>query len=181
MQNSYYKINQSSRNKSGRKKLLLLGLLLLTILLATASYFWVDSRSGNSPQDTNAIPDASKTPGAPGDTGRSESKNPDSAESTQPPASITTNASLAITENSSSDSGVRIAAIANGIVPTRCIFAFSSPDSRPVVKEIDATGQSCGPLNIGAVEFDKIGEWYINITAYNSQERVVTDGKTTVR
>lgn len=175
MRKTHFNISQSNASKRRGSKFLMSALILAVLLIGAAGYFWVNSRSNDEPKSTDDIRDTSKQPGAEGDTGNTESKITESAVA-QPPDSIDSTASLEIIEKSSGANGVRVTARATGITPARCQFSFSSPESRPVVKETAAKGVTCGPLEIAAVEFDKIGEWNISVTAYNSEQRVVAEG-----
>lgn len=181
MRQTYFNINQQNKPKRSKSKLLIFGLALVVILVGTGGYLWVSSRSKAVTQDTVAIPDTSKKPGAEGDTEKSQGKQSDQTTITNPPETVSSSASMTITETTSNTSGVRVASVVAGFAPTRCIFSFNSPDSRPVVKETDATGQSCGPLEVRSVEFDKIGEWDISITAYSLAQRVVAEGRVSVQ
>ena len=77
------------------------------------------------------------------------------------------------------------AAVENASSAGSCTVTFSSPNDKPVVKEVDASMKDgvalCGPLNISSLEFSYLGEWQVTLRYYLNDEQAVATGKITIR
>lgn len=53
----------------------------------------------------------------------------------------------------------------------RCVFTFTNPEDRPVVREVNGDGQTCS-LSVPSVEFARLGIWGLNIAYFREQAKV---------
>ncbi len=168
-----YKVSNSNKTKS--KKTLII-VLVIIILASVGGYFYFKKEQQNNSVKDNAQTSSAKTDIInqdknttidPSDPSKPTDKVSDTT-SDQVPVSTTT--SIKIT--SVSQSGGRVVAVAEttGESSGKCVFSFTTPDDKPVVKEVTATNNKC-EVNIPEVEFTKIGSWSLNVSYYAGDKK----------
>ena len=176
-----------STKRSSRKKLYLI--IISVIILGAAIGFWWysnaqqkdnvsenkgremnksknkkdSSTKNNSSKDKNTP--SSPQPGLPGNS------------TSTPPSQVPPAANLSVTINDFAQANRMVQA--NAVIegsPGRgtCVFTFSTPDAKPVVRQLASAGsdgpQTCS-VSISEVEFTKTGAWRLNVTFYVNNSR----------
>lgn len=62
----------------------------------------------------------------------------------------------------------------------RCVFEFTSKDSKPVTQEVVSTNTQC-VSNIPEVRFDKLGDWNLRITFYSQSTKTEVSQNVTIK
>lgn len=56
-----------------------------------------------------------------------------------------------------------------------CTFSFSAPESRPVVRRVNRSGNpAVCSSSIPEVEFDRLGTWNVDVTFYTSDNKITS-------
>lgn len=167
-----------SKKSSPHKTVVLVISILLLFAIAAGIYYWFAIRGNN----TTIVDKNSDDP-----TISSAKKSGGKVSATKPGGSNTTSdqvpvdESLAIgTINFTQQNGtVSASAQINGSGQEgTCVFSFTSTDSRPVVKE--SKGTTTCSINASENEFDKIGEWELEVTFYSQDNKTSGGRKVTI-
>jgi hypothetical protein len=161
--------SQKSKNLSPKLVALAIGLLLVILGVA---YLWY--QASNKPQtETQQTP--SDTAGNNGPTKQDIANGDNPVTSTPQNVPQQTGITVGITKLEQSNGSVVIAGAVTGDEGGKCVATFSTPEDRPVIKEVAATkngGQTvCGPITINEVEFSYLGNWQAKLTYYTSDNK----------
>lgn len=99
---------------------------------------------------------------------------------TQTTEQVPTNASATVVISSISQSNGQVSTSATTSGDGSCVFLFTSPDSRPVSRQVNVSGKTCSTV-IAETEFDKIGPWQLTVTYYSGGEKVNATQDVTIR
>lgn len=175
--------NYSNQNK--RKTLTVIVLVIIILIGAVTGFYFMFKKDVSD--DINDSSDKEYTIQQYTDETskfNSDAKNNDkltNEQTTTIPDKTDESAKLSISDISSDENSVTITANAINIMPTRCSFTFTSSDSRPVVRDVPAQSQTCGPITVSYLDFDKPGSWTVSITAYNPGSRTTTQDTVEVK
>mgnify|MGYP006929490667 CR=1 FL=1 len=183
MKRTSFKLNQPLK-RSRKKPLIVLG-VLFAILLGIGC--WALYKYTREPV---ADPNASDTTIITAkDEVESKPDNPSvddgiSSNSTSEQISQNPNLSLSITDFNQSGGMVRSSASISGTTsPGNCVFTYTTTDSRPVVEQVSSTSQAGSQIcsaTISEVQFDKVGNWGLNVTFFQNNSKVSATRQVTV-
>lgn len=175
--NSKLKIN-SSRPKS---KLILVACLVVAIALTVGWYFYTNrnkSENNNGQQDSAQTDTAKNLVENESDT--TDPKQNDNSENVDAPIispQDQQNPRIEITNYSQANGLVAISSnLINSAGATACVFNFSTPDERPVVRQSKPSNSACN-AEIPSVEFTKLGIWQLSVVAYNGDKEIARESQ----
>ena len=152
-------------------------ILAIVLLVITAFAVWwfmfreVDPTKNYKPKydtpTTNQITQTDAKNAQDADDYKNSTETPSTQTSDQVPVSQA--GSIVITDLDQADGYVNALATVTNFTPTKCVYSFTSPDARPVVREL--TG-NCTGISIPQVEFEFIGTYTLTVTAYSGTDKV---------
>lgn len=175
MKNTSFKLN-STPQKS--KKPILIAIALVLLLVGAGIGYVLVQRSNQQKESSTSSDETSSQNKADPTDDTTEPKDVSTSTSEQIPVSETV--SVSITNAAQQDATVNATAAVKGASTNgTCVFLFTSPDSRPVTRQVDNVTTSCS-TSVPAVEFDKIGDWNLKVTYYNNNSRTEAQKNVTV-
>jgi hypothetical protein len=170
MKSTRFKLRES-QNTTGHRRLIIGFFVVLVIFTVTLLVFTRNEEGGNRDDDTQIYSAKDKIADSK-DTRENNSVNlPDSSSSiTSGQVATSEDIVLTITETNQSNGSVNATALVQGSSSDgTCVFSYSSED-KPVVKQVASSENKCSS-SIPEVEFSKLGEWNLNVTYYNRNQK----------
>lgn len=181
--NKNYKTGTTKPNK--RRRLIYLLLVLAIAVLVGLFYMFYINKTDDTvdPNSTDPTIETTKTKSKNSELPLDSDDIPRDATSDQIPSNP--QLSVSISNFSQANGEVKAEALINGSSGDgTCVFNFSTPEGKPVVKELasSTTGneQLCS-LTLTEVEFDKIGTWELTVTFYKDGAKSVASKNVEVR
>lgn len=182
MKKSTFKLKGSGK-KTGSKKILTAGIVLLIMALGVTSYIYIKHRD----KQANLAAQQKARDEAQTESAKNQESQEASEEKGNSNSSLTTTdtvptsdtASVVITGFAQSGGQVRATAAISGGQADKCVFTYTAQDSRPVVKQVSASNNSCSS-SISEVEFDMIGARNLNVTAYIGSTKTEVNKSVTI-
>ena len=171
---------RSNTIKTSSKKPLLITIILIVILLigSVIWYFFIrrtDPTKSYRPQYPSSVKTETKQSSNTNATAADDYKNSDTSStpsletSNQVPTAKT--GTIDITNLNQKDGFVNALAVVSNFETSKCVYSFTTPDARPVVREVAG---SCTGVSIPQVEFEMIGTYTLTATAYSGSEKITT-------
>lgn len=175
MRKTHFKNNQNQGPKFGKS---ILGVAIIVIAVLLVGGYWMLNRSGGTneqkerdeAQITSSKDVDAKTRSAGGD----ETPGVDVKQNVPEAPDMT----VSIMDYSQSGGLIRAAATVNRETG-ECVFTYSTPEDRPVVRTTNIEDGSCNS-SIPEVEFARLGVWNLNITAYVNGKRAEANRDVTI-
>ena len=180
-----YKITNSITSKPKHKKLILVCLALVVIVVVGVFLFY-KKQSSNKNKDTAQITSAkTEVMNQDNDTqvdqpSSSETKTNNSVSTnTSDQIPTTTTSSIKIVSVNQTGGQITVDAETSGDSGGKCVFSFTTPDDKPVVKEVVVSGNKCN-TSIPEVEFTKLGTWNLTATYYVNDKKAEVSQNVTI-
>lgn len=180
-----YKITNTKASKPKHKKLVIICLVVI-ILIIVGIFFVYKKQSTNKDKDTAQITSAkTNVMDQDNDTqvdqpSSSEAKTNNSVSTnTSDQIPTTTTSSIKIVSVNQSGGQITVDAETSGDSGGKCVFSFTTPDDKPVVKEVVVSGNKCN-TSIPEVEFTKLGTWNLTATYYVNDKKVEVSQNVTI-
>lgn len=145
-------------------------LVLLASAVAIYLFYRADPTKDYSPKyplnDSGQA--ASNTP-EPSNSDQSSKSPVSTNDKTSEDTPIVPSGSITIAELEQASGYVNARAAVSNFTTTQCVYSFVAENSRPVVREQQG---GCSGVSISQNEFDKIGNYTLTVTAYNSAGKV---------
>lgn len=159
-------INKNTKAKNKRATILIASLAVLALIFGVIFYLqWKNMPTTSNSSDSNQADKNNQQTSKLKDSSLAPSSIPDEAESVPQ----NTAATVTITQLSQLDGEVTASATVANMDVIQCVYSFTSEGARPVVRE---TRDSCQPISIPAIEFEKIGTYKLTVTVYDSSSKI---------
>lgn len=170
-----YKIDKKTSTHNSKRILILIG--AATLVLIAAIIVFLVFKEDTPP----ASPDA-KYPVTQNNANAPTNPNTDTSTTTDKPIqgnivaqpddqiSIAQEGGIVISELGQSDGYVNAKASVTNFTLAKCVYSFSNPDARPVVRE---TVKDCSGISIPEVEFEILGTYTLTVTAYGENDKLI--------
>ena len=164
--------------KTSSKKLILSAIILITLLLiGTAIWYFFLKQTDPTKSYQPEYPSSVKTePKQSNDTNASTTDDYKTNDENSTPSLETSNqvpiakvGSIEVTNLNQNDGFVNVLATVSNFETSKCVYSFTAPDARPVVREVIG---NCTGVSIPEVEFEIIGNYTLTATAYSGSEKL---------
>ncbi len=182
---SAQKYKVTNNKSSGPKRLVIIIALIILVLLFVGGYVYHKNiQRNNITKDTAQITSAKTQIMNQDNDSSAEQANPTKTNSqvsdkTSDQVPTTTTSSIKIASVNQSGGQVTVNAEITGDNGGKCVFSFTTPDDKPVIKEIVASDNKCN-ISIPEVEFTKIGDWNLAVTYYVNDKKVEVSQNVTI-
>lgn len=179
-----YKITNNKPKKSNGNKIIIVILVVLVLVGIGVYLCYKNNQKNNNTKDgaqtssakTDIMEQDENTPVDPPNPNKPTGTVSDTT-SDQVPTSTT--ATVQITSFNQADGRIKASAETSGDSGGKCVFSFTTPDDKPVVKEATSVNNKC-EVSIPEVEFSKIGTWNLNVTYYVNDKKIEVNKNVTV-
>ena len=183
MRSTNFKLNSSP--SGGRKWPFLLVLLVLAAGVSGGLYVYVKKQNQEQARIEQKARDEAQIQSSKDYDAKNASsdKNGASTGATSTTSNeIPTSDSIAITVDSvvQADRQINASAVVTGATTSGiCVFSFTTPDAKPVVKQTSSANNACS-VSISEVEFDKLGIWNLNVTFFINDTKAEVNQNVTI-
>lgn len=179
--------------KINRQKINIALPILLILLLLTAAYLVFAKYYGYFPFGSGNRPDSvsedvkQNTPSKPQNTSQNKAPDakqqptndlPQNSESTTT-EEVPTNDELSVTITKAEQSNGNVTAEASTSSSGTCVFQYTTPDDKPVIRESQSENGTC-KSSIREDYFAKLGQWKLKVTYYNNGMKTEDDRDVTI-
>lgn len=161
-----YKNKKVKKGKVNNKKSAILGLLMLALLVGGAIAYILqkpDTDTALDQQQQMAAEVDSERAKQEADEARGSASDPLKDQDESEPEVVTDNVQLGQPTFEQSGGIVSSSVSVVGASSGKCSFVFSTPEDRPVSRDVNISSGSCS-VSIPEAEFAKLGEWTLSVS-----------------